>query len=349
MFEGVSIPFLIWELQLEVGEGGSDASTQAELSMRRILTQENVSEFVKKCCCPILMLAGSGPWLTVLGGVFTDNLIVQRLTDMMWIGHSTTQDEPRVYRLARVLLSLRNNLHRLRDYYAEINNSKHIPTFDVSRPHPRNYPYPTSFLDSKSGKTLRFKYVQALENNAKCVTYKAEITDSQGTGAPKDIVVKFVSRYGKTVHEFLAQQNHAPCLRYFGLLDGQSSTKALDHPAPELPSHALPLCSMNMVVMDYVTTHDKPWPQDAREQISKVLDKLHAGGYVFGDLRSPNVLFDQSNEGKFIDFDWSGSDQCTYYPLNLSQSIKWADGAGDLLPILPEHDRQMLENLPFEE
>ncbi|TFK32542.1 hypothetical protein BDQ12DRAFT_692377 [Crucibulum laeve] len=66
MFNGISIAFLIWELKREVGEGGSDASTQAELSMRQVWTQKNRAEFVKKCCCPTLILAGGGPWLTVL-------------------------------------------------------------------------------------------------------------------------------------------------------------------------------------------------------------------------------------------------------------------------------------------
>ncbi|TFK32864.1 hypothetical protein BDQ12DRAFT_728279 [Crucibulum laeve] len=60
------------ELKRELGEGGSDASTQGELAMRRVWTDKVSANLVKKCCCPTLILAGGGPWLTVLGGVFTD-------------------------------------------------------------------------------------------------------------------------------------------------------------------------------------------------------------------------------------------------------------------------------------
>ncbi|TFK32865.1 hypothetical protein BDQ12DRAFT_473206 [Crucibulum laeve] len=229
----------------------------------------------------------------------------------MWIGHSSTHDEPRVYRLARVLMALRHNLHCLKDYYTK-SNSSNIPAFDISLPHPRNYPYLKSFIDSKTSKTLRFKYVRALENDARCVTYQAKILSSADSldantstdnDAPTDIVVKFVSRYGKDVHEFLARDNHAPDLRYFGaplvqdkediLGDGgEPSTEAPNSLSPEQSSLALPLCPMKMVVMDYISPHAKPWPRNAREQVSNVLHKLHDGGYVSGDLRPPNVLFD---------------------------------------------------------
>jgi serine/threonine protein kinase len=57
-----------------------------------------------------------------------------------------------------------------------------------------------------------------------------------------------------------------------------------------------------MVVMDHVNAQLKP-PQDARPQIKKVLTRLHAQGYVFGDLREPNILFDAGGKVKFVDFD----------------------------------------------
>ena len=66
------------------------------------------------------MLVGGGPWLGVLGGVFTDKVIVQRLTDFMWCAHSTTEEDPRVYRLARVLVALRRSIHELENFYKDI-------------------------------------------------------------------------------------------------------------------------------------------------------------------------------------------------------------------------------------
>ena len=128
-----------------------------------------------------------------------------------------------------------------------------------------------------------------------------------------------------------------------------------------------------MVVMDYVT-HRGVSPPDAVQQIEAVLYKLHCRGYVFGDLRAQNVLFDENNKVKFIDFDWSGRfdmnvrdeslpanlqkridnektkvksvDHYVCYPLNLSSNIHWAPDARDLEPIRPEHDWFMLRNFP---
>ena len=39
------------------------------------------------------MITGSGAWLSVLGAVFTDKVIVQRLTDMTWVGLSSTEED----------------------------------------------------------------------------------------------------------------------------------------------------------------------------------------------------------------------------------------------------------------
>jgi serine/threonine protein kinase len=117
---------------------------------------------------------------------------------------------------------------------------------------------------------------------------------------------------------------------------------------------------MQMVVMDWVDTQ-KP-PKNAYEQIKKVLKLLHDRGYVFGDLRMPNVLFDKDGV-KFIDFNWCGpyrdgqekqideadgqvEPNYAYYPLSMSNLAgMWALGMEPLAEIRPEHDLAMLEKL----
>jgi len=117
-----------------------------------------------------------------------------------------------------------------------------------------------------------------------------------------------------------------------------------------------------MVVMDYVSDCGVA-PPDAHEQLQAVLDKLHSRGYVLGDMRRQNVLFDEEKKVKFIDLDWSGRYDMNIrdnslpvglqkkiddnkrniqtvghyvcYPLNLSRSIEWAEGIEDLEPIRP--------------
>ena len=133
------------------------------------------------------MLVGGGPWLGVLGGVFTDKVIVQRLTDFMWCAHSTTEEDSRVCRLARVLVALRRCVHQHENFYRDISDPKNPPL----TPGHRFYPHPTSFTEN--GKTVHFNYTRILEENATCVAFQGGISDPIEDDSP-DIVVKFVTR-----------------------------------------------------------------------------------------------------------------------------------------------------------
>jgi len=85
----------------------------------------------------------------MLGVVFTDKFIVQRITDIMWVGEATTQEDARMYRLPRVFASLRLAVTALDRYYDQILQAPDIPTLDPAlasdQPHPRFFPYPTKF------------------------------------------------------------------------------------------------------------------------------------------------------------------------------------------------------------
>ena len=62
---------------------------------------------------------------------------------------------------------------------------------------------------------------------------------------------------------------------------------------------------MHMVVMDYIDARLNT-PLNAPKQIRAILTLLHSDGYVFGDLRKQNILFDADGKVKFIDFNWCG-------------------------------------------
>jgi hypothetical protein len=288
-----------------------------------------------------------------MGSVFTDRLIVQRLTDLRWMVISSTEEDSRVYHNAKVFAALRECVKKLGVFYDTAITS--FPTFKPNQPHPRYYPYPTSFT-AGDGTETRFRYLNALEDHTTCVTYLAEITDQNGNaaGTPVKLVVKFVTSYGEEVHRFLANRGWAPNLRYYGPLRKNLPS---DGPTRNAPA-GLRLQSnhMHMVVMDYVDAQTKP-PLDAKLQIHEALCALHAEGYVFGDLRPPNVLFDADNKVKFIDFDWSGryckdagveDGSYAHYPLAMSVvEDMWADGMKGLAAIRPSHDIAMLERLPW--
>ncbi|TDL14986.1 hypothetical protein BD410DRAFT_733325 [Rickenella mellea] len=345
---GENVPFFILEYKRILGEGGCDPSVLAGCSMRRAWIQVDMTIMRDRCCCPTLMIAGGGPWICVLGAVFTDKVIVQRLTEMMWIGLSSTSEDTRIHRFARVMMALRQNLPKLRDYYGKI-SATNIPTFKEGFPHPRFYPYPTSFVEH--GKLTHFDYLKMLEDDPTCVTYLAKIRreEDKSSDINKLIVVKFVDRYGYDVHQFLATKYHSPQLRYYGPLEVDDSLGNNTSPAP--PTTASPgnllNSPMNMVIMDYVKPHRRP--ADAHAQLEAILTDLHIEGYVFCDLREPNILFDKDGKVQLIDLNWAGSKLAEFvkYPLNLSSNISWAHGVAALMPIRPQHDWDMLRKLQW--
>jgi hypothetical protein len=254
-------------------------------------------------------LAGGGPWITVMGAVITDKVIVQRLTDMLWLVESSTEETKRVYHAARVFSALRLCLHKLKTYYEDIVKNDKIPPLKDSF-HPRFFPDPTHYIDRTTSDKVEFTYVKPLEQSDDCVTFLA-----QTNGTREEVVVKFVSRYGVEVHDFLAEKGHAPCLRYHGSLDDDNGDGLLsEQPDSALergigpPPDGLFMGPLKMIVMDFITPSPETFqPSDPhRRQVEDVLRILHSAGYVFGDLRSQNVLFDIQGKVKFIDFNWTG-------------------------------------------
>ncbi|KAI0250721.1 hypothetical protein BJV78DRAFT_530877 [Lactifluus subvellereus] len=376
--ETTRIPYVFIELKREVGEGGCDSTSQVSLSMRRSWIHETRKALREKCCCPTFLVAAGGAWLTVMGSVFTDKFIVQRLTDARWMALSSTEEDDRVYYNARVFIALRECLAKLEKFY---NGLKSPPLFP-DKPHPRFFPHITSFPTGDAHHTTtHFQYLKSLEDDPACVTYLAEITGhGQGDTTPPateggdKVVVKFVASYGVKVHEFLAQRGWAPVLRYYGPCPLRETGLSNDFPEPArcvLPGLHLP-SPMDIVVMDYIYSQSPP--KDALLQIENVLAVLHAEGYVFGDLRQPNILFDTGGV-KFIDFNWSGKydekicdedladgqqkkeiknmgrvqvedGHYAYYPASMSTiEDMWASGMKPLTPIRPKHDKDMLEKL----
>ena len=305
----------------------------------------------------------------------------------MWIAHSSTYEDARVYQLAQTLTALGQSLLELKKFYESL-PTQNIPQLKSNEPHPRFFPYPTQFLEGEQ--TVQFHYLKPLEDNAACVAFLAQTKDNS------QVVVKFVDRYGRAVHEFLAKNGYAPRLRYCGPLASLlPPLQKIDSPMVHEPlvQHSniptdssqpaqlgLSFGPLQMVVMDYVKPLSNDLPQIAFGQIQKTLAELHKSGYVFGDLRQPNIILNQANKIQFIDFDWAGRYDVTisdtipedirdlipagtleptdvvpaktdtnfaYYPLNLSKNLFSSTGAGDLEPIRPIHDWRMLTKLTF--
>ena len=71
---------------------------------------------------------------------------------------------------------------------------------------------------------------------------------------------------------------------------------------------------------------------------------LHEASFVFGDLRSANILIDADGLPYLIDFDWCGKAGEVFYPPNITQGlISWAEGVKGEEAIEAKHDDEMLE------
>jgi hypothetical protein len=348
---------VVGEEKNELGNGGSDPSTQAALSYSRICSQVKVKPFcfaiffivanacrtqnrelLLKTSCPAFIVAHAGAWLTIMGGVTTANTVVQRLTDYLWIPVHSSLDEAHCFKIARILYALKESIDHLHVWYQTQFSAEPYNT-NLPRPHPRFYPTPTTY--SGKGARFEFTYEQPLQHNVSCVTYLAKTIEEH----PRRIVVKYVTAYGEKAHQVMAAAGYAPELLYFGPL-----------PAAMTDGEEL-YGDFRMVVMDYVdgltygeALKGKKVPAGFQSHLRDAVDHLHAAGYVFGDLRHPNVMVapDEQHKAKLIDFDWAGSEGTVRYPALISD-LGWSEGIQGLALITKEHDDAMFEHFMADE
>ena len=321
------------------------------------------------CCCPTLCLAIGGPWLCVLGLVLTKNVIIQRLTSMEWLADSTTDDSTRVLKVAGILWALRKTLEKLKKFYQDLADPL-LPHIKLTDSHPRFYPFPTSF--PMKGQTITFAYLHPLESHATCVAFKVKIrTDCKDLPFKKGsiLVVKFASKYGTNVHHFLADRKFAPALYYIGKVPEWEPAIKAGQPLVNLKTQSVTFGVSLMVVMAFMKPSKKPPAEELKaQQVANILYLLHSSGFVFGDLRPPNILFDGQHIN-LIDFDWTGyfnprdaeiDDNSEGVPLLVQEKIKslrprteiaqfpynvlsklFGEERLRLKPILPRHDWKM--------
>ncbi|KAG5635474.1 hypothetical protein H0H81_011102 [Sphagnurus paluster] len=316
----------------EFGDGGSDPSTQTGLSYGRFWAQSNHAKTRENSCCPSFLIAIAGASIAILGAIWTDKIIVQRLTDYIWLCHDTIFNDKAIYRNARILYALARSLRRLDAFYQslKIHSEVAIP----KKLEPRYFPSINAYR-GPDNTIIDFTFIVPLELDPVCTTFMARTKNP----ASELIVVKFVQRYNKEAHELLAANGMAPKLRYcdeVGVHDGD-------------PSYG----HLRMVVMDFVDgeTAEKAltFPPAFVQRIRDILTVLHQADYVFGDLRRPNVMITKNTEVMFIDFDMVGKHGESTYPIMMSPSIHWPDGVADGLGVmLKEHDLEMLKRLVLE-
>ena len=251
--------------------------------------------------------------------MFADELVVQNLCDPICVvprlntaGRSMLDDAG--HRVARLFYALRECLKELDDYYAELIQSMTLPkrplrsvgvmpghptapAADLVPPPPIISPHFAQYQDEQ-GKTVTLTYTRRLARDypMKAVFVAEAKTDTE----TRTVVVKFTPAYGKDAHELLASATppQAPQLRFCEFVES---------------------VGMWVVVMDHVEGREVTGVLEDPAHIASLegaITALHAGGYVFGDLREPNVLL-VGDKVVLVDFDWSGKRGTARYPSDI--------------------------------
>jgi serine/threonine protein kinase len=272
-----------------------------------------------RSCCPCFLVAIAGPWITVLGAVFVQKVIVQHLAGPLYLSPELLHPSSTTNDVLRLFYALRRSLRELRGHYS------HLPRQLTNA---RLFPYAQSYADLTAGITMNLDYVTLLSDESRAV-YLAKV---DGT----DVVVKFASTYCVDAHNLLAKNNLAPNIIYDG-------TKG--------PFYG----GLSMIVMEYVKSETltqflQSSPSQERldviiNSVTTAIELLHAVELVFGDLRTPNILVGEDGHVKLIDFDWCGVHGKHRYPFIVGNGIEWAKGVGPLAIMYKQHDLFMLERL----
>ena len=273
------------------------------------------------------------------GAVFGDQLIVENLMDYISVvPRQNAKDrsplDDAIYRVAKLFRALKECLKDLDEYYVKViadlplsrtpvlgtrlSTSLTVPTH-----HTPSFigPHFTTYHDRTSGKAFTLTYKKRLvPHHSNKALFVAEATGAPDTPS-ENVVVKFAYRYNGEAHASLAASLLAPRLRYCNFE---------------------PSMGLYVVVMDYLEGAEM-WDRSKLlpvhvDSLRTAVKILHDQGFVFGDLRSPNVLV-EGDRAVLIDFDWCGKEGEVRYPSDiLLEKAQWHPDVMQGGLIMQEHD-----------
>uniref|UniRef100_T1IRQ2 Protein kinase domain-containing protein n=1 Tax=Strigamia maritima TaxID=126957 RepID=T1IRQ2_STRMM len=142
-----------------------------------------------------------------------------------------------------------------------------------------------------------------------------------------DIVIKFMRTYCIDAHELCAEAKCAPEVKYY---ENNRTYQVVIY--KEFKGEPF-------------SKNDHGTNRTVKENLQKALDVLHDDGFVFGDLRPPNILVNEKFEVNLIDFDWSGKEGVGWYPEVVNSSIVWPEGVNYGRRLERRHDNVMFNQL----
>ncbi|KAI0244943.1 hypothetical protein BJV78DRAFT_1339844, partial [Lactifluus subvellereus] len=176
------------EVKNEIGTANADPYNQASLAYRKYWADSSRDDIRTRCYCPSIILAIAGPWLCVLGGVYLQKVVIQPLTDYVWLGGDIFNADHLVF-ASRLFTALKSAISTLRTYYRSLNFSKAVVRTGMPDPFP--------FIQEYESKKFTYLSRLAPEYPGKLL-YKAQLDN-------RLVVVKFVLTYCAEAHRLLAK------------------------------------------------------------------------------------------------------------------------------------------------
>jgi len=319
---------LFCEAKNEAGVGGCDPLLQGMLTYGRWCATQREHNLWPCTCFPAFIVTLIGPSLSIYGAIYLDRVHVNRLAEAIL---TLSLDNRKVIRVAHIIKALTVACNNLQDYWSKL--SKLDDTNTEMKDKQSLFPFP------RSGEEFEFIYTGQIRKLTSLI-YTARLTTTE-----EEIVIKFVKQYNAEAHRLCATNNSAPVLLCY---------------KPRVVQE------WGMVVMKYLGTTETLYDiiqnfslkLSAEEKINiyrdvtKAVRLLHSCDYVFGDLRTTNIIITYSPtcgryQAQLIDFDWVGRANVDKYP-TLNPDIDWPSGVGGGMTMKREHDLIWLERLSKE-
>ncbi|KZV94046.1 hypothetical protein EXIGLDRAFT_737496 [Exidia glandulosa HHB12029] len=300
-----SFPFL-GEFKNEIGEGDSDPEYQAACDYHLFCQWKTTAVWRERSCVPSILMGLVGKDIVINGAIYMNGPIVQRLyrTELQVHGSDRLAAAKR---LVHVFASLTTAVSTLRDFYHSL-PSDPIPP----------YVEPTYTIEGWA-LTWEGSPIPSHPRSERMVFYA---TAKSSTNVAVSAVVKFSQTYSVDAHRKMEELGAA---------------------APLLHHHFDDVIGRHVVLTKRLDPAEEPLDQGAVQRLRGALEGYHRAGFVFGDLRAPNIVRD-NGALKLVDFDWAGHKGKVRYP-KINTQLDWAKGVASYALILAEHDLAMLDKL----
>ena len=273
--------------------------------------------FLSGSLYPCLLSIGS--YVGFSGAVLTDRIQLESLSECFPL-HTNPHENDMAIRVARAFGAYRIAVDKLNKYYRSL--PKHEDARNVI------FPYPDSLMIA--GSVKKFTYRSRFDNHR--LIYLATTTE----GAT--VLVKFTRRYSASAHQFCAEAGVAPKLIGLQSLPAGWYMVVMEYLDPDVYRVLESLDGSNAALV---------------AGIRKVVETLHDGGFVHGDIRQINMMTRREWDGSedvgkvlLIDFDWAGLDGTVRYPPDLNnKSVERHHEAKDDELIWKAHDWFMVERM----